>query len=209
MMKLERILELMEKSAKKMNAPVFEFKFKKPFDILVAAVLSTRTKDEITLKAVTRLLSRFKTVDAISNADVKEIANLIYPVGFYREKAKKLKKLAKILKKKYKSKVPRKKASLLKLPGVGEKVANVVLANAFGEDVIAVDTHVHRIANRLGLVNTKSIRETEKVLNKIIPRTLRKRLNKIFVAYGQTICLPKNPKCDICSIKKWCKYYSK
>lgn len=197
----------MEKEAKQRNAPVYKFKSSSQFRMLVSAILSTRTRDELTLKAVRKLFRRFKNIESISKASENDIVKLIYPVGFYKTKAKLLIKLAKILKYRYNYKIPDNKKDLLLLPGVGEKVANIVLSYIFNKNVIAVDTHVHRISNRLGLVRTKTFKQTQEKLLKIVPKDLRKKLNKVFVAYGQTICLPKNPKCLECKLKDRCKYF--
>ncbi len=206
-MDLNELLDKMEREAKKRNAPVFTLKsgLKEPFHHLVAALLSSRTRDEVTIVAAQRLLSKAKTPEDLAKMDVKEIEELIKGVGFYRVKAKKLKELAKILVEKYNSKVPLDIEELTKLPGIGRKSANVVLAYS-GVPAIAVDTHVHRISNRLGLVKTKKPEETEEELKKIFPKELWSRVNKVFVGFGQTVCKPQKPLCDECPISEFCNY---
>jgi len=192
----------MEEEAKKRGAPVFVLeRDRDPFKILVSAILSTRTRDEKTAKAVERLFSRVKGIEDLRKMEEEEIAELIRDVGFYRNKAKILKKLAESVRE-----VPRTLDELLKLPGVGRKVANIVLSEAFGVDTIAVDTHVHRIANRLGIVRTKNPEETERELRKIVPKKYWRRINRAFVGYGQTVCKPIKPRCDECKLRDTCAY---
>ncbi|ADC66350.1 DNA-(apurinic or apyrimidinic site) lyase [Ferroglobus placidus DSM 10642] len=202
----EWLINVMENEAKKRNAAVFWKSERDPFKILVSAILSTRTRDEATIEASERLFRVVKTPEDLARMKVEEIEKLIRGVGFYREKAKKLKKLGEILVKEFNSRVPDKLEDLLKLPGVGRKVANVVLAEAFGKEAIAVDTHVHRISNRLGLVETKTPEETEEELKKIVPKKYWRRVNKAMVGFGQTICKPIKPKCNECKLVEICKY---
>jgi len=192
----------MEEEARKRRAPALVLKKDRdPFKILVSAILSTRTRDENTTKAVERLFSRVKGIKDLRRISEEEIAELIKDVGFYRNKAKILKRLAESI-----EEIPKTLEELLKLPGVGRKVANIVLSEAFGVDTIAVDTHVHRIANRLGIVNTKNPEETEKELEKIVPKKYWRRINKAFVGYGQTVCKPIKPKCNECKLRDVCNY---
>lgn len=177
-----------------------------PYKVLIETILSQRTKDENTKKASKKLFSKYDTIEKIANAQEKDLEKLIRCVGFYRVKAKRIKKISKILINKYDGKVPKNLKELLKLPGVGRKTANCVLVYGFNEDAIPVDTHVHRVANRIGLVNTKTPEETEKTLRKIIPRDYWKEVNKLFVEFGKNICKPTNPKHEKCPIKKFCKY---
>jgi len=204
----EWIINVMESEARKRGAPVFRKEEKDPFKILVSAILSTRTRDEVTMEVSERLFERIKSPEDLAKLDVKEIEELIRGVGFYREKAKKLKKIGEILVKDFNSRVPSDLESLLRLPGVGRKVANIVLAEAFGKDAIAVDTHVHRISNRLGMVKTKNPDETEKELMKIVPKKFWKRINKAMVGFGQTVCKPNKPKCGECPLANICSYGS-
>ena len=199
------IVETMEKIGKEKKAPVYNFNPKTPFEVLVSAILSTRTKDEQTAKAVKRLFSVVSKPEDLLRLSVDEIDELIKPVGFHRIKAENIKKLAEILVREYGSKVPERFEDLIKLPGVGRKVANIVLAS-LGKQAIAVDTHVHRIANRLGVVKTKSPEETEQALKSIVPKELWSRLNKAFVGFGQTVCKPRRPLCDECPFVGLCEF---
>jgi endonuclease-3 len=177
-----------------------------PFKVLVSAILSTRTRDEQTAKAVQKLFSVVKKPEDLLKLSEDEIDELIKPVGFHRIKAKNLKELARILIDEYDSKVPNDLNDLLKLPGVGKKVANIVLS-FLGKPAIAVDTHVHRIANRIGVVKTKKPDETEEELKKIVPKELWSRLNKAFVGFGQVVCKPIKPLCEDCPFKSFCEYF--
>ncbi len=205
MVDLAELLRVMEEEAKKRNAPAFSFKAKNPYESLVMAILSSRTRDEVTIEAGRRLLEKAPNPEKLMELDVKQIEELIKGVGFYRIKAKKLKELAERLVRDHNSRVPIDFDELIKLPGVGRKVANLVIS-AFGGEAIAVDTHVHRIANRLGLVNTKNPEETEEKLKEVFPRELWNKVNKAFVGFGQTICKPKKPLCNECPIRNICKY---
>jgi endonuclease-3 len=198
------VIETMERIGRERKAPVYSFNLKSPFEVLVSAVLSTRTRDEQTIKAIKNLFSVVKTPKDLLKLSVDEIDELIKSVGFHRVKAENLKRIAEIIVKEHDSRVPDNFEDLLKLPGVGRKVANVVLSN-LGKNAIAVDTHVHRITNRLGF-KTKDERETEKLLREIVPEELWKRLNKAFVGYGQTVCKPKNPLCDECPLSDICSF---
>lgn len=174
-----------------------------PFNILISCLLSTRTKDEMTDKATKRLFSKFDK-KSLANADEKEIEKLIYGVGFYHQKAKNVIKVAKILKNKQ---VPEDKEKLMELPGIGRKCAGVVRAYAFGIDDIPVDTHVNRISQRLGWteVGTKP-EETEKILKNRLQKKYWIPLNHCLVQHGRKVCLPRNPKCGECFLKKLCNY---
>ncbi len=201
----EELLKIMENEAKKRNAPVYSIKHNpNPFQVLVSAILSTRTRDEQTAKACERLFRVAEKPEDLLRLSVDEIDELIRDVGFHRVKAKNLKRLAEILVKEYNSQVPSEFDELIKLPGVGRKVANIVLANAFKKPAIAVDTHVHRIANRMGIVETKKPEETERELMKIVPKELWHRVNRPFVGFGQTVCRPIKPLCNECPFKDLC-----
>jgi endonuclease-3 len=207
-MRLSSILNIMRKDARKRHAPVFMIGKaigKSPFKILIFTMLSSRTRDEATMKATKRLFSRYKNARALANASTAEVKKLIYGVAFFRQKAKRVIEIADYVSK---NGVPKTFESMVKLPGVGRKTANVVLAAAFNKDTIGVDVHLHRIANRLGLVKTKKPEQTERALMRVFPKTLRKKVNISFVSYGQTICRPVNPLCGICKLSRICRYYS-
>ena len=180
-----------------------------PFSILIGTILSARTKDESTTKVVKQLFSKYKTSKDLANAKIKDIEKIIKPIGFFHVKSKRIIEVAKIIDSKYKGKVPNNLEDLVELPGVGRKTANCVLVYAFEKPAIPVDIHVHRISNRLGLVETKTPEETEVALMKKIPKKFWLEINDTFVMYGQNICKPISPMCNVCKIKKSCKYYSK
>jgi len=178
-----------------------------PFKVLVSTILSQRTKDEHTTKAAEQLFSVFSTPQEIIEGNINKIQELIKPAGFYKVKSNALKKVSKIIQEKYFGKVPKKLDDLLQLPYVGQKTANCVRVYAFNIPAIPVDTHVHRISNRLRLVKTKTPNETEKELVKIISVKYWLSINDLFVRFGQTICKPIKPKCSICNLKNMCFYY--
>lgn len=178
-----------------------------PFAILIGTILSARTKDENTTKVVTQLFTKYKTPAALANAKPKDVEKIIKPIGFYHVKAKRIIQVAKIISSKYNGIVPDNMELLTSLPGVGRKTANCVLVYAFEKPAIPVDTHVHRISNRLGLVQTKTPEETEHELMRKIPKKFWLQINDTFVMYGQNICKPISPMCDVCKIKRYCKYY--
>ena len=178
-----------------------------PFSILIGTILSARTKDENTTKVVKRLFKEYKSAKALAKAKVKDVEKIIKSIGFYHVKTKRIIKVASLITTQYKGKVPNDLEELLKLPGVGRKTANCVLVYGFEKPAIPVDTHVHRISNRLGLVKTKSPEDTEFELMKKIPKKYWLEINDTFVMYGQNICKPISPLCNVCKIKKMCKYY--
>jgi endonuclease-3 len=180
-----------------------------PFQILVATILSARTKDEVSEKISRKIFEKVKKPEDLLKFSEDKLAKEIYPVGFYRIKAKNLLNLAKIIIEKYNGKVPEKMEELLELPGVGRKTANIVLSYAFNKPAIAVDTHVHRIFNRWGFVNTKSPEETENELRKKLPKQLWKKVNNLLVNFGKTICKPIKPLCKECPINQVCPYPQK
>ena len=178
-----------------------------PFKILIGTILSARTRDETTTNVIKMLFSRFKNPDELSTANLNEIKQLIQKIGFYNVKAIRIKEVSKILVEKYDSKVPSNMDDLLTFPGVGRKTANCVLVYGFRKPAIPVDVHVHRISNRIGIVNTKKPEETEIVLQKSIDRKYWTVVNETFVVFGQNICMPIKPKCNLCRLTKICKFY--
>jgi endonuclease-3 len=178
-----------------------------PFSILIGTILSARTKDEATAKAVRELFSKYKNPKELANAKLKDIEKIIKSIGFFRVKSKRIIEVANIIHTKYKDKVPEDLDTLIQLPGVGRKTANCVLVYAFEKPAIPVDIHVHRISNRLGLVDTKNPEETEQELMKKIKKKYWIDINDTFVMYGQNICKPISPMCDVCQIKKSCKFF--
>ena len=176
-----------------------------PFKILISTILSARTRDSNTEEATKTLFAKYNTPELIANAEVEELEKLIYKSGFYKVKAARIKEVSQIIKNKFDSVVPDDFEDLISLPGVGAKTANCVLVYAFKIPAIPVDTHVHRIPNRLGWIETKKPEETETELKKIIPKDQWIRINRLFVRFGQEICLPNRPKCDLCPINSICK----
>lgn len=177
-----------------------------PFRVLIATILSARTKDETTLAASDRLFSRYPDVKSLAGARVGEIRKLIRPVGFYKTKAPRIREVAKILVTKYRGRVPESMEDLLELPGVGRKTANCVLVYGFRKPAIPVDTHVHRISNRLGLASTQNPEETEIELMRKVDASFWLDINELFVRFGQEICRPIGPKCHECLLNKICNY---
>lgn len=180
-------------------------KKKDPFLILIGTILSLRTKDQTTNKAMERLFKKAKTPEEIIKLTEEELEQLIYPVGFYRNKAKTIKEISKTIIEKYNSKVPDELDELLKIKGVGRKTANLVIIEGYGKLGICVDTHVHRISNRLGVLNTKNPHETEFVLREILPKKYWNIYNSLLVTLGQNICKPISPFCTMCPINHICK----
>ena len=178
-----------------------------PLSILIGTILSARTRDENTSVVVRELFARYKTAKSLAKAKLTDVEKIIKRTGFYHIKAKRIIEVASILDSKYSGQVPKTMEALLSLPGVGRKTANCVLVYAFDKPAIPVDTHVHRISNRIGLVETKNPEETEIELIKTIPRKYWIKINDTFVMYGQNICKPISPMCSECQVKKECKYY--
>ena len=178
-----------------------------PFSILIGTILSARTKDEATTKAVKALFSKYKNPRELSHAKIKDVEEIIKSIGFFHVKSRRIIEVAKIIDKKYKGAVPDDLETLIQLPGVGRKTANCVLVYAFEQPAIPVDIHVHRISNRLGLVDTKNPEETEQELMKSVKKRYWIDINDTFVMYGQNICKPVSPMCGVCQIKKNCKFY--
>jgi len=176
----------------------------RPWAVLVSTIISLRTKDEVTIVASERLLEKAKNPAELDAIKEEKIAKLIYPAGFYRNKAASLKKIARILLEQYKGKVPSSMDELLALPGVGRKTANLVLTEAFDLDGLCVDIHVHRISNRCGWLSSSNPEETEMTLREILPRKYWKRINYLLVLYGQKLCRPVSPFCSRCVIEKQC-----
>jgi endonuclease-3 len=181
-----------------------QYSKRSPFHLLVSCVISLRTKDEVTHEASGRLYQLVNTPSELAALDEEAIANAIYPAGFYNTKAGQLRKIGAILVTDHGGEVPRDEAALLELPGVGRKTANLVLGLGFGIQAICVDTHVHRISNRLGLVSTKTPDATEKALRPVLPKDLWIDINDLLVTFGQNQCHPTSPKCTDCPLDDLC-----
>ncbi len=179
---------------------------REPFPTLAKCILSLRTQDPVTDDAAERLFAEMRTPQEFAGSDPDEVAKLIYPVGMYRQKAKRLKEIGEILVREYGGAVPEDIDSLETLPGVGRKTANLVRSFAFHKPAICVDTHVHRITNRWGLVRTATPDETEQVLRQLLPERFWQPINGYLVQHGQQICRPLRPKCDLCPLRFGCRY---
>ena len=212
--KIERILNKMIKTMNSVKPPrmtalreLHEAENGSPLSILIGTILSARTRDENTSAVVKKLFSKYKTSHALANAKLSDVEKIVKSTGFYHVKAKRIIDVASIIDSKYSGRVPETLEELLELPGVGRKTANCVLVYAFDKPAIPVDTHVHRISNRLGLVRTKTPEETEIELMQKIPKEHWIRINDTFVMYGQNICKPISPTCKVCQVKDECNYY--
>ncbi len=180
-----------------------------PFKILIGTILSHRTRDENTTRAVENLFAKYKDVEGLANAPESDVRERIRPAGFYNVKARNVIRVARQLIDEFGGVVPRRMEDLLRLHSVGRKTANCVLVYGFNEPAIPVDTHVHRISNRLALVETKTPEQTEMELIKRVPKPYWLELNDLFVRFGQTTCKPIGPRCEVCSLTGICEYYKK
>ena len=207
MINIDKIVENLQKA----NQPRSEFvnlmeEFRNPYLVLIACILSLRTNDKTTYPATLRMLELAKTPQEMMNISEDDLANAIYPVGFYKNKAKQIIELSKTIVEKLNGKVPDTIENLIKFNGVGRKTANLVLAKGFGIPAICVDVHVHRIFNRIGYVTTKTPDETEFALREKLPQKYWLDINTLIVTHGQNVCKPTKPKCDECSIKEFCEF---
>jgi len=178
-----------------------------PFQVLISTILSQRTRDEMTEKASHQLFAAHDTAQAIAAAPVAELERLIRPVGFYRQKALQIRRVSQVLLDRYRGEVPRSYDRLLELPQVGPKTANCVLVYGFGDPRIPVDTHVHRVSNRLGLVTAKTPEATERALMRTVPKEWWLHVNELFIRFGKDLCKPIGPRCDRCSFTPFCRHY--
>ncbi|MCX7829986.1 MAG: endonuclease III [Acidobacteria bacterium] len=209
---LVRILEILEKWKSKAKNPIVEDvkeKFKDPFLILVATILSLRTRDAITERVFNNLCKKVKNVEDLNAIKEEELEKLISSVGFYKNKVKTLKEVARKIRDNYNGNVPDSIEDLLSIKGVGRKTANLVLIEGFGKYGICVDTHVHRILNWWGYLSTRTPNDTEMVLREKLPKKWWKKINNILVTFGQNICKPKGYRCDLCPVFNLCTYKHK
>jgi len=191
----------------KVRAPIIDLvaaHTRDPFHVLVGTILSARTKDQTTAEACGRLFQRIRTPADLRQVPPAELERMIFPVGFYHTKAKHLKQLPDVLDAKFGGRIPETVEELCELPGVGRKTANLVVVLGFDKPGICVDVHVHRICNRLGLIQTPAPFETEMTLRQILPKRYWKTWNSYLVSYGQTQCLPVRPRCSSCPIRQHC-----
>ena len=184
--------------------------FENPFELVVAVMLSAQCTDERVNKTTPALFRECKTIEDFANIDIKKLEDLIHPCGFYKNKAKNIKLCAKQVLENYNGEVPHTMEELTSLAGVGRKSANVILLEVFGiAEGIAVDTHAKRISNLIGLSKEKTPEKVEKDLLKIFPKDVLKDVNHLFVWHGRNTCVARNPKCNECTIKDFCKHYKK
>jgi endonuclease-3 len=176
-----------------------------PFQVLIACILSLRTQDSTTGPAAARLFALARTPGDMLRVPVRRIQRAIYPVGFYRTKARGIHRISRELLERFEGRVPADLEALLTLPGVGRKTANLVVTMGFGRPGICVDTHVHRISNRLGWVRTKAPDETEMALRDRLPPRYWIELNDLLVSFGQNVCTPLSPRCSICPVRAQCR----
>lgn len=204
---ITQIYKILLKEFDKHRMPIvdlIEVKTKSPMHVLLGTILSARTKDQVTAVASKKLFSKVKKINDLNKLSVKEIEKLIYPAGFYKTKAKHLKELPKVLQKEFNGIIPDTVEELIKLPGVGRKTANLVVAVGFHKPGMCVDTHVHRMTNRWGYIKTKNPFETEMALRKKMLVKYWEKINSLIVSYGQHLCTPISPWCSKCVIKKYC-----
>jgi endonuclease-3 len=200
-----RVLRTIEKFIAPLAPPVASFEKSirsTPFRILISVLLSARTQDPVTEKAAARLFAAAPTPETMARLSLEQVSRLIYPVGFYRTKAKNILAICAVLQRS--AAFPSDLDGMLALPGIGRKSANLVLALAFGVPAIAVDTHVLRIAKRLGWARGETPEAVEKELQRLFSRRSWKRVNQALVGFGQTVCRPVRPKCEICVLKMTC-----
>lgn len=201
--KIDHIMKALEE-----NYDLRSFEGGDPYRVLIRTILSQRTRDENTDQASARLFSRYREMEEVAQADVADVEELVRPAGFYHVKARRIIEVSQILIDEFGSEVPDNIDELLTLPGVGRKTANCVLVYGFRKPAMCVDVHVHRISNRLGLVETRNPDQTEVELKKIVPVNYWCSINDLLVQFGQTICRPISPLHDLCPISAYCKYFA-
>jgi len=204
---IHTVMNIFESEAKRLKMPVVtEFATRKrdPYQVLVSTILSLRTQDDTTREASLRLFKEAPTLEKLLKLEESTLQRLIYPVGFYPTKARRLLEISRILLDRYDGHVPDTLEALTALPGVGRKTANLVLVEGFKIPAICVDTHVHRISNRIGYVKTKNPDKTELALRKKLPKRHWVRYNELLVAFGQVLCRPVSPFCSRCPVSDMC-----
>jgi len=204
---IHKVIETLREITSRWETPVVGVvaqRSRNPFMILISCMLSLRTKDKTTSQASERLFALANNPNDMLTLKPKDIEKAIYPAGFYRNKARTILEISRQLVEKYNSQVPDDIDELLKMKGVGRKTANLVMILGYGRPGICVDTHVHRISNRLGYISTKTPEQTEKALRRKLPLKYWMEYNKLLVLFGQHICLPVSPKCSQCPINPFC-----
>ena len=207
-MNKDKVLAIIKKLQKEYPDSTCSLDFKTPFQLLIAVMLSAQCTDERVNKTTPKLFEEYSTPEDILNMDLKRLETIIYPCGFYKNKAKNIKEMAKIIIEKYDGSVPESMEELTKLPGIGRKSANVVMLEAFNNPQgIAIDTHAKRIANRVGLSKQSDPLKIEQDILKLIPKEYYKDVNHLLVWHGRKICDSRKPKCPECPIKQYCVSY--
>ena len=203
---IEKIMQILAKHFHYTERTTLNKMRKKPdaFKILISCLLSLRTQDKNTERASKQLFAVASTPKEIAKLPIKNLEKLIFSSGHYKKKARVLKHVSKVLLKEFKGRVPNDKSELLAIKGIGPKTANIVLSFAYNQQVLPIDTHCHRIPNRLGWVKTKNPEKTEQALEILLPKKYWREFNGIFVLFGKTICQPISPKCSICPIRRYC-----
>jgi endonuclease III len=204
---IPQIMKLLSKKYPRSTTTLNAMRSKKPnaFKILISCLLSLRARDENTEIVSKKLFIVADTPEKIVSLPIKKLEKIIFSSGHYKKKSQTLQHVSRVLIDEHKSKVPKTKDELLAIKGIGPKTANIVLAFAFGEFVIPVDTHVHRIPNRIGWIKTTTPEKSEPALEKVLPKKYWQEFNSVFVQFGRDICNPVSPKCSICPINKYCK----
>lgn len=205
---IDAVMRELEKHFYAVKTPIVDLiqaKTKDPFKVLVATILSARTKDETTARAANELFQVVKDPDDLDKISAQKLNSIIRQVGFHNDKTRHLKQLPRVLKARFGGKVPAEIDELLELPGVGRKTANLVRAVAFSLPAICVDVHVHRISNRWGYISTKTPFESEMALREKLPEKHWLLYNSYVVAFGQNLCTPRKPRCGVCPIHQYCK----
>lgn len=202
--KTEQVIEIFKRLKEIYTIRIFEGK--DPYKVLIRTILSQRTRDENTDQATANLFSKYPDINSVADAPIEDIEELVHPAGFYHVKAARIQEVSQIILDEYNGVVPDNMKELLDLPGVGRKTANCVLVFAFSKPAIPVDTHVQRISNRWGLVDTSKPEQTELELMKIVPKDMWIELNDIMVQFGQTICKPTSPQCGDCPLIGLCAF---
>lgn len=209
-MKKQDILKIIEILKQTYPDAKCSLDFTNPFEMLVAVILSAQCTDERVNKTTPSIFAKYRTPEEFATADISTLEELVHPCGFYKNKARNIQNMAKILVEKYHGQVPRTMEELMSLPGVGRKTANVVMLEAINDPQgIAVDTHCKRIANKVGLSHEKEPEKIEQDLLKQIPKAYYKDMNHILIWHGRNTCTARNPQCEKCSIRFYCEDYSK
>lgn len=203
--KLLKVLKILEAKYKNTSTAL---NFSNPFQLLVSTMLAAQSTDKQVNKITKLLFKDYPDAKSISQMSIRDLELKIKSVGLYRNKARNIIAMASILDKKYKGEVPNSREELVKLPGVGRKTANVILSVGFNHDAIAVDTHVFRVSNRIGLANAANVYNTEKQLMENIPQKSWSDAHHWLIWHGREICKAQNPRCEICPIQPHCKYFS-